>query len=179
MRIFNENLSEYLNRFAVAVENRDEKRALYFAYVSGIFLNSMDRILSWVQRQGETREDELIQGWAEEYKRNRELLVIAGSVVLLCRDLQYPHGEYKNAICQYLSIPINNAIIPDRAYDMHTRAGKRKDRGFDHFFKEAGTIKNERFPNDWEQAGETAYIRANQEGLGKASKVIEAIKGKL
>jgi hypothetical protein len=175
---FSKNLSEYLNRFANAVENRDEKQALYYAYVAGIFLNSMDRILTWVQRQGEIRNDVLIQKWVEEYKRYNELLVLAGSVVLLCRDLRYPHGEYNDAICQHFSSPIKKANIPDRAYDMHTLAGKKRGRGLEHFFKEGASVKNERFSNDWEEVGRNAYFLANQEGLGKAKKIIKAINEK-
>ena len=113
------------------------------------------------------RNEDLIQKWVEEYKRNNELLMLAGSVVLLCRDLPYTHGEYKDAISQHLSFPIKEAKIPDRAYDMHTSAGKRKGRGFEHFFKEAASVKNERFPNDWEQTGRNAYFRAERKDLGR------------
>jgi len=176
---FSENLYEYFNRFVEALKKGDEKEALYYAYISGIFLNSMDRILTWVQRQSGRRNEDLILKWVKEYKRNPELLMLAGSVVLLCRDLRYSYGEYNDAICQYLSIPIKKATIPDRAYDMHTMAGKRKGRSFQHFFNVAGTLKNERFSNDWETAGRTAYYRANQKGLGKAKKIIEAVKGRL
>jgi hypothetical protein len=176
---FRENLWEYLNRFAVAVEHGDERQAVYYAYVAGIFFNSMDRILTWVQGQSGRRNDELVKRWVEEYKRNDELLVLAGIVVMLCRDLGFPHGDYRDAVDQYLAVPITAAQIPDRAYDMHTRQGKIRGRGFEHFFNEAGSVKNERFPNHWEQAGRTAYIRANEKGLGKASKIIEAIREKI
>jgi len=176
---FNENLSEYLDRFVVAIEKGDEKQALYYAYITGIFLNSMDRILTIVQRQSGRRNEDLIQKWVEEYRRNPELLMLAGSVVLLCRDLSYTHGEYNDAICKYITIPIKEAKIPDRAYDMHTMAGKKRGRSFQHFFNVAGTVKKERFSNDWEKAGRNAYYRANRKGLGKAKKIIEAVKGRL
>ena len=176
---FSKNLSEYLGRFVVALKKGDEKQATYYAYVVSIFLNSEDKILKIVQKHSGMRNKDLIQKWVEEYKRNNELLMLAGSIVLLCRDLQNPHGEYNDAISQHLSFPIKKAEIPDRAYDMHTLAGKRKGRGFEHFFDEGASVKNERFPNDWEQAGRNAYIRANQEGLGKATEIIKAIKKKL
>jgi len=176
---FRKNLSEYLDRFVVAVEKGDEKEALYYAYVVGIFLNSMDRILTWVQMQSGRRNGVLIQKWVKEYKRNPELLMLAGSVVLLCRDLRYSYGEYNDAIWQYPSIPIKKATISDRAYDMHTMAGKRKGRSFQHFFNVAGTVKKERFSNDWEKAGRNAYYRANRKGFGKAKKIIEAIKERI
>jgi len=175
---FRKNLSEYLERFAVAVKKGDEEQALYYTYVVGVFLNSMNRILTWVQRQSGRRNEDLILKWVKEYKRNPELLMLAGSVVLLCRDLRYSYGEYNDAIWQYLSIPIKKAKISDRAYDMHTIVGKRKGRGFEHFFKIAGTVKKERFSNDWEKAGKIAYYSANEKKLGKSKKIIEAINAK-
>jgi len=176
---FKENLQEYLNRFATAVKNGNEKQALYYGYVAGIFLQATDRILAWVQRQNGRRHDDLIKTWVGEYQRSDELLVFAGIIVMLCRDLAFTHGKYKDAINQYLSTPIKNAQIPDRAYDKHTRAGKKRGRGFEHFFNEAGSVKNERFSNNWEQAGRDAYMRANRKGIGKASKIIQAIKERL
>ena len=173
---FSQDLPKYLDLFAEAVERRDEEKALYYAYIVGIFLNSKDRILKMIESQSERRNIELVCKWAQEYKRYNELLVLAGSVVLLCRDFPYTHGEDKNAISQHLSIPIKEAVIPDRAYDRHTAAGKRMGRGFKHFFKKAASLKNERFPNNWKEAGRNAYFLADQKGLGKASKIIEAIK---
>jgi hypothetical protein len=176
---FSKNLSEYLGRFDEALQKRNEKQATYYAYVVSIFLNSEDKILEIIQKHSGIQNGNLIHQWVEEYKRNNELLMLAGSIALLCRDLQNPHGEYKDAICQHLYSPIEEAEIPDRAYDMHTRVGKKRGRGFEHFFDEGASVENERFPNDWEQAGKNAYIRANKEGLGKAVKIIEAIKKKL
>ncbi len=173
---FSKNLSEYLDRFVLALKNEDEKQATYYAYVVSIFLNSEDNILKIVQKHSGMRNKDLIQKWVEEYRRNNELLMLAGSIVLLCRDLPYHHGEYNDAVYQYLSVPIKKVEIPDRAYDMHTSAGARKRRGLEHFFDEGATVKNERFSNDWEQAGRTAYISANQKGLGKAAEIIKTIK---
>jgi len=173
---FSKNLSEYLRRFVVALKNRDEKQALYYAYVVDILFDSKDQILTIIKGLSGMRNKDLIQKWVEEFKREYERLMLAGSIVLLCRDLDYPHGEYNDATRHHLSSPIKAANIPDRAYDMHTFAGKRKGRGFEHFFDEGATVENERFLNNWEQAGRNAYIRANQEGLGKAAKIIEAIK---
>ena len=85
---FKENPSIYLSRLADTVKNRDEKQALYYAFVAGIFLNLKDRISIFIRRQGEDRNDYLIQGWAEEYKRDSEKMVLAGCVVMLCRHLE-------------------------------------------------------------------------------------------
>ena len=69
---FSRGLSDYLDRFLKAVEREDEQRALYYAYVAGIFLNSKDRILSMIQRQSARRNKYLIQKWVEEYRRYNE-----------------------------------------------------------------------------------------------------------
>jgi hypothetical protein len=172
------NLPQYFNQFVTAVQKKDEKQALYYAYVVGIFLNSMDRILKWARRQGVIRNDHLIQEWVDEYKRSGELLVLVGVVVMLCRNVNYTHGEYKDVISQYLPVPIKRAKIPDRAYDMHTLTGKRLGRGLKHFFEEGASVKNERFPNDWKETGTAAYFLADKKGLRKAKKLIKAIKEK-
>ena len=175
---FSKNLSEYLDRFEVALKKRDEKQSLYYAYILGIFLISKNQILEIIQKHSGMRNQHLIHQWVEEYKRDYELLMLVGSVVLLCRDLGYPHGEYNDFISQHLSLRIKKAEIPDRAYDRHTSVGKRMGRDFDHFFDEAATVKNERFPNDWEQAGRIAYKSANKEGFRKTAEIIMAIKKK-
>jgi hypothetical protein len=138
-----------------------------------------NHILERIQNLSERRNEDLIQKWVEEYKRNGHLLVLVGSVVLLCRKVPESHGEYTQAISNYVDVPIEEAEIPDRAYDYHTSIGKRKGRDHDHFFKEAATLKNERFENNWEAAGREAYFRADEKGLGKTSKIIEAIKERL
>jgi replication-associated recombination protein RarA len=175
---FKENPSIYLSRLADTVKNRDEKQALYYAFVAGIFLNLKDRISIFIRRQGEDRNDYLIQGWAEEYKRDSEKMVLAGCVVMLCRPLSVTHGEYENAIDQHFSTPINKAQIPDRAYDKHTRKGENMDRGLKNFFKVAATVKNERFPNYWQKTGENAYYSAERKGFKKTKMLIKAIKTK-
>lgn len=175
---FKENLSIYLTRFADTVENRDEKQALYYAFVAGIFFNYKDRISIFIREQGKARNDYLIQGWAEEYKRDSEMMVLAGCVVMLCRNLNFTHGEYVDAIDQYLSIPIKKAQIPRRAYDKHTKKGKMMGRGLKHFFKEAATVENERFANDWQKTGENAYYSAERKGFKTTEMLIEAINEK-
>jgi hypothetical protein len=173
---FGHDLYYYLERFIEALDHKDEGQALYYAYVVSIFLESKDRLMTVIYNQSHRRNQALIQIWIDEYRRKNELLMLAGSVVLLCRDLSFRHGEYKNAINQFLSVPIQKANIPDRAYDMHTGLGKRKGRGFDHFFNEGASVKNERFPNDWESNGRNAYYQAGQLGLGKSKKIIETVK---
>jgi hypothetical protein len=175
---FSGNVYKYFDQFVAAVEKKDEKQALYYAYVAGIFYDSKDKILNWIQRQGKSRKDYLIQKWAEESKRNKEWLVFAGSVVLLCRDVNYTHGEYKNAIDQYLLKSIKPEKIPDYAYDKHTLAGKKRNLGLKHFFKEGAFVENERFPNDWKEDGTRAYLLAEKKGLEEVEKLFEAIEKK-
>jgi len=173
---FRARLPEYLNRFAKAVESRDEKQALYNAFVAGLFLNSMDQILKWIQEQGRNLKHDLVREWVEEYKRKPELLVFTGSIVMLCRDLDFKHGEFHDLISDHFGTPIKKAQIPERAYDMHTRQGKEMGRGLVHFFKHGATVKNERFTNDWQQVGENACFRAEKNGVLKTAKIIKVIE---
>ena len=78
----------------------------------------------------------------------------------------------------YLSIPIKEASIPDRAYDMHTYEGKKKGRGLVYFFNVSGTVKNERkeLKNDWEEVGKDAFYLAEKEKLADGKKIIKEIK---
>ena len=53
-------------------------------------------------------------------------------------------------------------------------AGREKGRGLKHFFDEAASVRNERFPNDLEDQGTEAHFQAQREGL-QESDVIKAI----
>jgi hypothetical protein len=138
----------------------------------------MDRILKWIQKQGENLKHDLVREWVTEYKRKPELLVFTGSIVMLCRDLDFKHGEFHDLMHNHVATPIKKAQIPDRAYDMHTKQGKKMGRGLVHFFKVGATVNNERFKNDWQQVGETACFRAEKKGVLKTKKIIEAINKK-
>jgi hypothetical protein len=175
---FNEDLSEYIRRFTEAVENRNEVQALYNAFIAAIFLNSKDQILDIIKRKAEERKNDLIQQWAEEYKKENERLVLAGSILMLCRKLRLSRGRFKNATKQHLSTPIKTAQIPNRAYDKHTPKGAKMGRGLVHFFNEAGTVKNVKFSNTWEMIGRTAYYLGEQKGLGSAAAMTKAINAK-
>ncbi len=178
---FNHALDEYKKQFQTAVQRQDEKNAAYYAYIIGIFLKRENSLLEIVQRESAVRNAELIDEWIREYTRTKKedkFLTLAGIISLLCRDIDYPHGEYLDRVSDCLSLPIEKAMIPDRAYDMHTDVGRReKGRGFKHFFDETASVRNERFPNDWEEQGKEAYSQAQREGL-QESDVIEAIKEK-
>ncbi len=187
---FSHDLGEYENRFRTAIQRQDEKEAAYYAYILGLFLDSEESVFKITQQESERRNTILIHEWTREYeaKKNygprpireaKKRLMLAGIISLLCRDLDYDHGEYQNLVSDYLSLPIEKATIPDRAYDMHTGAGTKKGRGLEHFFNEGGSVKNERFPSNWEEAGSKAYFQAEKEGLQKSDKLIEAIKEKL
>ena len=175
---FNKNRFEYFDQFVDALENNDEKQALYYSFIVDKILDDKDRLLREIRDQSERRNRDLIEKWIEAYERHENLLTLTGSVVLLCRDLDFTHGEYKNAVGQQLSIPIKAVKIPDRAYDKHTRPGRKKGRGLKYFFDVSGTVKNERFQNDWEKVGKNAFFLADQEGLANDHKIIKAIKKK-
>jgi hypothetical protein len=175
---FKKSLPEYVNRFVAAVGNDDEKQALYYAYIIGLFYNKMDRLLSMIEGHSEKRNTDLVHAWVDEYKRSKRLIILAGSIALLCRDLDFSCGEYKDGLEKHLSSPVTKVNIPDYAYDRHTFEGKKKGRGWDHFFKEGALLVNERFPNRWEKPGQAAYYAAEKKGLDSEEKIIEAIKKK-
>lgn len=175
---FDYNVNDYLDRFEDSVELNDEKLAVYYGYVVAIYFKLIDRLFEKIQRQSVMRNERLVREWLNAYKCHGELLFLAGSIVLLCRELDFSHGEYINKIDKQISISIKPTTIPDRAYDMHTGIGKRRGRSFKHFFTEGASVKNERFVNDWEMIGRNAYYLADSQGLGKAAKVIDATKAK-
>jgi hypothetical protein len=183
---FRHDLGEYENRFRAAIQGQNEKEAAYYAYTLGFIYDAEDSLLKVVKQESETRNTELIAEWTQEYKKIQKderteeegLLLLAGIISLLCRDLKFSHGEYLDRVTDCLSRPIEEAAIPDRAYDMHTSEGRRRGRGLEHFFNEAATVKNERFPNDWEEAGKKVHFQAQREGVSEAD-VIKAIKEKV
>jgi hypothetical protein len=150
------------------------------AYIVDKILGYRKLILSEIRNRSGKRNKDLIQEWIDEYERHKKLLNLTGSIVLLCRDLNFTHGEYKDAIDHHLSIPIKAAGIPDRAYDMHTHEGRKKGRGLDFFFKVSGTVKNKRneLKDDWEEVGKDAFYRADREKLANDDKIIKAIQKK-
>ncbi|MEJ2487518.1 MAG: hypothetical protein P8Y68_17485 [Anaerolineales bacterium] len=175
---FNKKVSVFLRRLAESIEIKDEKRALYNAIVAGNFFNCMDGILKFLGEKSKQRNDRLIQGWAKEYNRNSEMMVLAGCVVMLCRNLNFKHGEYVDAVDKYISIPIKKAQIPDRAYDKHTKKGRMMGRGNKYFLEVGATVKNERFPNDWKKTAKNAYYSAERKGFKTTKMLIEAIDTK-
>ena len=114
---------------------------MYYAFIVDKIFNDKRPILRKIRDQSNKRNSDLLLEWIDEYEKHKKLLNLAGSIVMLCRDLNFTHGEYKDAIIQHSSILIKAARIPDRAYDMHTLSGKKKGRGFKHFFNEAATVK--------------------------------------
>ena len=175
---FNRNRYEYFDLFVDALVNDDEQKALYYAFIVDIILGDRKPILREIRNKSGKRNGDLIQEWTGEYEKHKKLLNLAGSIALLCRD--FTHGKYKDAIDHHLSIPIKEAGIPDRAYDMHTYEGKRKGRGLDYFYNVSGTKKNEKreLKNDWEEVGKDAFYRADREKLANDEKIIKAIQKK-
>ena len=176
---FAHDSSEYAKRFQAAIRRQDEKEAAYYGYLLALILDSRDSVLEITQEESKTRNTKLIEEWTQEYTRTKERLMLAGIISLLCRDLNFPHGEYRDRVTDYLSLPIEKTTVPDRAYDTHTSAGRKKGRGLEHFLNEGAIVVNERFPNDWEAQGREAYLQAEKVGLAKSAKLIQAIKEKL
>jgi hypothetical protein len=176
---FSKSTIQYQRQFVDALDNNDEKTALFNALILDKIPGERERLLNVIREQCNRRNKELILEWINEYNKHKKLLNLTGSVLMLCRDLDFTHGEYKGDIDKYLSSPIKEAKIPDRAYDMHTRAGRDKGKGIDYFFRVSGTIKKERFKNDWEAIGKKAYNQAYKERLAYGDNIIKEIKNKI
>jgi hypothetical protein len=184
---FRQSLRDYKNRFQTAIQSEDEREAAYHAYTLGFIPEAKDSLFEIIEQERERRNTKLIDEWTQEYRKiqkherteEKGLLILAGIISLLCRDLDYSHGEYRNQVSDWLSRPIEKATVPDRAYDMHTYEGKKRGRGLEHFFKEGASVKNERFANDWEEVGKEAYFQAQREGLPEAADLIKAIKDRV
>jgi hypothetical protein len=177
---FTRNRYEYFNLFVDALVNDDEQKALYYAFIVDKIFGDGEPILREIRNKSGKRNGALIQEWIDEYEKHEKLLNLTGSIVLLCRDLNFTHGEYKDAIDHHLSISIKTAGIPDRAYDMHTYEGRMKGRGLDFFFNVSGTIKNKRMElkDDWQEVGKVAFYRADREKLADDDEIIKAIQKK-
>lgn len=176
---FDLSLNYCLNRFLDSLDKSDERSALYYAFIVGIFYKQMNRILNVLREKSINRNTDLMQKWIDDYQVKKERLMLVGSIVLACRDLHYSHGGFRNLISQHQAVRIREAVIPDRAYDKHTSIGKRRKRGLDHFFRQAATVRNERPFNDYEAEGKKAYLAAEKMGLGSAKQIIAATKEKL
>ena len=175
---FSKSKYEYFDLFVDALEKDNEKKALYYAFIVDKISGDKKPILRKIQDQSGKRNEDLMQKWIDEYEKHEKLLNLAGSIALLCRDLDFTHGEYKDAICIELPKPITKAKIPARAYDMHTGARKKRGSGLKHFLEEGASVKQERFPNDWEEAGTDAFYSADRVGLANDDLIIKAIKKK-
>ena len=180
---FKKSKTEFSKKFINSLGENDLKKidieqALYNAFIGDIIFGERKKILRLIQEIGEKRNGDLVKEWIEAYERKGNLLTLTGSVILACKEKEFTHGEYKDSISQYLNKPIKSAIIPDRAYDKHTRKGQIKGRGLKFFFDVSGTVKNEKFPNKYEDEGKKSYYEADKIGLADEKLLIRAIKEK-
>ena len=178
------DLNDCKDCFIDAVRREDEEGALRYAYIAKEIYKADTSILAIIkdiEDEEGIRNSELINEWIKVYtreKKDRNRLLFVGIILLLCRELDYDHGEYLKLVDSWVSKPIERADIPDRAYDKHTRIGKRMGRGLEHFLSEGASVRNEPFPNDWEDRGKQAYLEAEKKGLEDTSKLIAAITEK-
>ena len=165
---FNESIFEYFDRFINAIKIDDEKIALYNAFIVGIIFNEKDRLVNKIIEQSKIkRNEDLVDKWANRYKKYDKLLMLTGSIVLLCRDLNFIHGEYKDAIEDHLNDPVINVKIPAYAYDKHTRVGKKAGKGLNDFFNKSAKVENERLElnDNWKNVGKKAFLDAEKQKL--------------
>jgi hypothetical protein len=178
---FNESILEYFDRFIKAIKIDDEKIALYNAFIIGIIFKEKDELVNRIIEQSKIkRNEELVDKWANRYKRYDKLLMLTGSIILLCRDLTFIHGEYKDAIEDQLKDPVTKVGIPAYAYDKHTMVGKMAGKDLNDFFNKSAKVENERLElnDNWKDDGKKAFLDAEKQKLADDDEIIEAIKKK-
>ena len=95
---FTRNRYQYFNLFGDALVNDDEHKAIYYALIVDKIFGDRKPILRQIRKSAGKRNGDLIQEWIDEYEKHEKLLNLTGSIVLLCRDLNFTHGEYKEAM---------------------------------------------------------------------------------
>lgn len=87
----------------------------------------------------------LYENWKEQYKEDKTTsktthrLYVAQAVLYLARCKKSRLVDHFN-IWYFRSDEV--PVIPDFAYDKHTRKGKKEGRGLDHFFEEGAKLEN-------------------------------------
>ncbi len=77
-------------------------------------------------------------------------LFFVNAVVCLCRSQKSRiTDDLLNVVYAERECEGKFLAIPDFALDMHTREGKSKGRGIDHFFSEGNRLENEAFVNEY------------------------------
>jgi replication-associated recombination protein RarA len=76
----------------------------------------------------------------KDEKHKPERLYLVHAVILAARAKKSRIVDH--ACCVYYSNNDDLRPVPDYALDKHTRRGKMKGRGFDHFFSEASKLNN-------------------------------------
>lgn len=179
---FDCSLEDYQDHFLDAVCRKDEEKALYYAYIIREVFDEDDSVFKMINDIEGRRNGELINDWIEAYNKARKdesrSLLFPGVVSLLFREIDDDHGEYLEFIDGYISKPIEKAEVPDRAFDKHTAEGRNMGRGMKHFIEEPSSLRNERFPNDWEDKGRRVFCAVEEEGLDRAPDLINAIREK-
>ena len=91
----------------------------------------------------------------KDKKHTPEHLFIIHAIILLCRARKSRLVDWK-AICHTCG-ERKKKEIPDYALDKHTRKGKSKKRGFEHFFQESTILENHFVQEGEELARTEAY----------------------
>jgi hypothetical protein len=74
------------------------------------------------------------------YENDKALLALSCAVVFMCRSPKSRLTDW--LVCRELKThPVTNLKIPDYALDKHTKRGKMKGRGFEHFLNEGSKLE--------------------------------------
>jgi replication-associated recombination protein RarA len=87
----------------------------------------------------------------EKLNDNSYRLFLVNAVVCLCRS---PKSRIADDLLKVVYIERQlreTPQIPNFALDMHTKRGRERNRGIEHFYNEGAKLENEAFPNPYTQ----------------------------
>jgi len=125
----------------------------------------------------------LIETLRRQYVENKQKvdnkdewrLFLVNAVLCMCRSKKSRiTDDLLNIVYGEIQHEDKKLPIPDYALDMHTSRGRRKGRGFDHFFSEGNRLKNEPFENPYTVKAKEILIKHG--GLKSEFKREEKVK---
>ena len=174
------NLQEVISGFQKYVRRGMEREALYFG--SEVDLSGYGEYL-WKRIRVIASEDigiadpivaSAIQMMYQTFKQLKEKathyshpdrVVTMNAILMLVRAKKSRMTDHANWVFYRMDRkdPKNRIELADFCIDKHTKAGKEKGRGFEHFFEEGCKLVNCDLPDPYEEEGKSAIRKAESE----------------
>ncbi len=179
------DLGEVVSAFQKSIRRGEEYNALYFAaemYKSGYKNYPWKRLFVIVSEDiGIAAPNLQPLVWslfqqAEWFKKqnksdDHDALFLCHAIIAACRADKCRMNDHAACLFFYSSTPLPHLEVPDYALDMHTRRGRSKGRGVEHFWSEAGKLENEAEIDDpYEELYKKSWIEHERNG-GKVPQV--------